>query len=168
MTLATLSYRRATSNDAWTLICIHYAAVHSIGTNVYPDELLLAWSPPPDEPRRQRIADLLEQGSTICTVAEGEALAVGFGIAFPAEGWLRALYVHPHHCNKGIGQELLRRIELECRSAGVAALDVNASHNAEAFYRRCGYEVIGPTTQTLTQTLSMSAVHMKKQFPAIA
>jgi len=164
MTFEPVHYRRATSEDAWELIGVHYAAVHSIGKGVYPDVVLFAWSPPPDEPRRKQIADLIAQDHVICIVAECEARTVAFGIALPAQGWIRALYVHPDHGGKGIGQRLLHGLEVQCQSVGVAALEVKASHNAEGFYRRCGYEVVGPASQELTTTLSMAAVHMVKRF----
>jgi GNAT superfamily N-acetyltransferase len=162
MSSALVSYRSAVPDDAWDLICVHHAAVMAGGKGVYSDEVLLAWSPPPDEGRRQRIADLISQNSTICSLAECEATPVGFGIAVPAERWLKALYVHPDYSGKGVGQNLLCSLELQCMSVGVAALAVNASLNAEGFYRRCGYEVIGETVQELSEALSMAAIHMVK------
>ena len=164
MTSVRVSYGSATPNDALGIICVHYAAVKAIGKGVYSDAVLFAWSPPPEDQRRRKIAELIAQDSTVCTVAECEAKTVGFGIALPAEGWLRALYVHPDHSALGIGTKLLHHIERQCQSAGTESLQVNASHNAEGFYRRHGYELIGPTTQRLTEIISMPAIHMMKRF----
>lgn len=168
MSSAPATYRRATENDAWNLICVHYAAISAIGNGVYSDAVLLAWSPPPDERRRARIAELITQSSTICIVADLKDTLIAFGIALPSERWLRALYVHPDHSGKGVGQELLHRLELQCSGAGVSVLNVNASHNAEGFYRCRGYEVVGPTSQALTDTLSMPATHMLKRLSPTA
>jgi|SRR5665213_232857 len=166
MTSEGVAYRSATPDDAGAVIYVHHAAVKAIGNDVYSDAVLLAWSPPPEEQRRRRIAELITQDSTVCIVAECDAEIVGFGLALPAEGWLRALYIHPDHSGIGTGKQLLHFVELQCQSSGIATLQVNASHNAEGFYRRCGYELIGPTIQRLTETISIPASHMMKRFPA--
>mgnify|MGYP006333135357 CR=1 FL=1 len=75
---------------------------------------------------------------------------------------LRTLRWGPQH-GHGIGQELLRQVEARCRELGVAALELNASYNAEAFYRRCGYEARGPVVQPLTALVTMGAIRMVRR-----
>jgi putative acetyltransferase len=151
------------------MVDVHYAAVQAIGREHYPDEVLSAWSPPPDAGRRNWLADLVVQASTLGTVAVADADGiVGFCIAIPAQGLLKALYVHPDFTGQGIGQGLLQRTEAHCRDLGLEALELNASYNAAAFYRRSGYAALGPVSQDLTDTVVMAAIRMVKRFPKFA
>jgi putative acetyltransferase len=159
-----ISYRPARADDAPALIDVHHAAVRAIDRRHYSDEVFAAWSPPPDASRSDWLADLIRQHSTLCLVAipVGKAIA-GFCIALPEQALLKALYVHPGMAGQGIGQRMLREIEARCRALGLESLELNASHNAEHFYRRCGYEARGPVTQPLTASVSMAATRMGRK-----
>ena len=156
-----ISYRPAVASDARAMIDVHYAAVQAIDREHYPDEVLSAWSPPPDASRRDWLAELIRQTTTLTTVAVAdEGGIVGFCVAIPAQGLLKALYVHPDFTGQGIGQALLQRTEAQCRDLGLESLELNASYNAAAFYRRSGYEALGPVDQRLTDTVVMGAIRM--------
>jgi len=146
------------------MIDVHYDAVQAVDRRYYSDAVLAAWSPPPDASRRDWLADLVSRESTLCTVAvsSGDAI-VGFCIALPEQALLKALYVDPGFTGRGIGQGLLSEMEARCRALGLDALELNASLNAEAFYRGCGYEARGPVVQPLTDTVAMEATRMVKQ-----
>jgi ribosomal protein S18 acetylase RimI-like enzyme len=159
-----ISYRLALPGDAPAMIDVHYAAVQAVDRRHYSDDVLAAWSPPPDASRRDWLAGLVSQESTLCTVAlSGDEAIVGFCIAIPGHALLKALYVHPAFAGHGIGEALLREMEARCRALGLESLELNASYNAAAFYRRCGYEERGPIAQPLTDTVSMEAIRMAKQ-----
>lgn len=161
-------YRTAVEEDAWEMVGVHYASVRSIGTEHYSDAILLAWSPPPDEGRRQWLARLITQESVLCTAAvSSENKIGGFCIALPAQAQLKALYVHPDFARHGLGQGLLQNIEARCRALGLEALELNSSYNAEMFYRRCGYVSLGPTSHALNESIAMRAVRMIKRFPEV-
>src|SRR5690606_7410382 len=125
----------------------------------YPQNVLAAWSPPPDEERRRWLADLIAQDGVLCTIAAvPDQQLVGFCIAVPQQSLLRAIYVHPAFAGREIGRGLLQRAEAQCRDHGVQSLWLNASYNAEAFYVRCGYVATGPTTYALSEETSMGAI----------
>jgi GNAT superfamily N-acetyltransferase len=158
-------YRAAAEDDAGEMIEVHYAAVHAVGTEYYSTAVLLAWSPSPDEGRRQWLANLIAQDSTRCTIAVSEQNKImGFCIALPAQAQLKALYVHPDFTQQGVGHGLLHNIELQCRSCGLEALELNASYNAERFYQRGGYRALGPVDQALANGSTMGSIHMVKHF----
>lgn len=164
MNLPHISYRAAVANDARGMIDVHYAAVRAIAHEHYPDDVLSAWSPPPDATRCDWLADLINRDSTLSRVAVSASdVIMGFCIVLPEQALLMALYVHPACNGHGIGQELLRQVEARCRELGVAALELNASYNAEAFYRRCGYEARGPVVQPLTALVTMGAIRMVRR-----
>ena len=169
MTPSRLSYRAALKSDARELVNVHFAAVHAISSDYYSNEVKLAWSPPPDAARQKWLSDLISQDSTICTVAVlDHEIIVGFCIALPSQAQLTALYVHPDNSGSGVGHALLQCVEARCRAIGLEALELKASCNAEVFYRHAGYEVIGPTSQSLTNAASMAATHMVKRFSRVA
>lgn len=156
-----VTIRQAVAGDAPAMVEVHYAAVQAVDRRHYSDEVLSAWSPPPDASRRDWLADLIGRDSTLGLVAvSGGHSIVGFCIALPGQALLKALYVHPALNGRGIGQQLLRQVEARCRALGLAALELNASYNAEAFYRRCGYEALSPVVQPLTDSVTMGAIRM--------
>jgi ribosomal protein S18 acetylase RimI-like enzyme len=160
-----LSYRTALQSDTHDLVEVHFAAVHAIDSKHYSDEVKLAWSPPPDAARHKWLSNLISQDSTICTIAVlDHQITVGFCIALPLQAKLLALYVHPDYSGSGVGRTLLQCVEARCHDMGLETLELRASCNAEALYRRAGYEVIGPITQQLTDALSMAATHMVKRW----
>lgn len=157
-------YRSAVEGDASEMVEVHFASVRAIGAEHYSDAILMAWSPEPDEDRRQWLANLITKCSTICTVAvSGQNKIAGFCIALSEQAQLKALYVHPDYAGHGIGQGLLRNIEARCHACGLEELALNASYNAEGFYRRCGYATLGPSTQALNENLAMGSTHMVKR-----
>lgn len=167
MTAMRVSYRPAVVGDAPAMLDVHHAAVQAVDRRHYSGEVLSAWSPPPDASRSRWLADLIGRDSTLSTVAIAGGVAIaGFCIAIPEQALLRALYVHPERAGQGIGHGLLREMERRCRALGLESLELNASFNAAAFYRRCGYEAQGPVAQPLTDTVSMGAVRMVKRLAA--
>ena len=169
MTPSHLTYRTALKSDAREMVDVHFAAVHAIDSVHYSNDVKLAWSPPPDAARQEWLSDLISQESAICTVAVlNHDSIIGFCIALLSQAQIKALYVHPNHSRSGVGYALLQCVEARCRAIGLEALELKASYNSEAFYRHSGYEVIGPTTQPLTNTVSMAATHMVKRFSRVA
>jgi putative acetyltransferase len=169
MTPSHISYRAALKSDAREMVNLHFAAVHAISSDYYSRDVKLAWSPPPDAARQEWLSDVISQDSAICAVAVFDHnTIIGFCIALSSEAQLKALYVHPDHSGFGIGRALLQCVESRCRAIGLEVLELKASCNAEAFYAHSGYEVIGPTTQSLTDTVSMVATHMVKRFARVA
>jgi putative acetyltransferase len=75
-------------------------------------------------------------------VAEINGRVVGWG-AIRGDR-LEGLYTDPDFAGRGIGTELLRRLEVLMRSYGIRTIRAEASLNAEGFYLRRGYEPLGP------------------------
>ena len=56
---------------------------------------------------------------------------------------VKALYVHPEQAATGIGSKLLAYAECHIQSAGFTTVQLDASWNAEAFYRHRNYHPVG-------------------------
>ena len=162
-------YRTPTADDRDAMIAVHHAAVQAVSHEHYPQRILEAWSPLPDESRSAWLGGVIAAASTISCLAESvDRTVLGFGFADAESGMLKALYVHPDAAGRGVGAGLLRHLENHCRSLGISALTLNASYNAEAFYRRHGYAAMGPAEQELAGGLTMGAVRMRKMLVANA
>jgi amino-acid N-acetyltransferase len=61
--------------------------------------------------------------------------------SYGAEGLLRSLAVVPQHRQRGLGRELVARLEREARSEGIERL-VLLTETAEPFFWHAGYEVM--------------------------
>jgi putative acetyltransferase len=59
---------------------------------------------------------------------------------------LEGLYSDPELAGRGVGTGLLGLLEVLLRARGIAAVMGEASANAEEFYRKRGYELVGPRT----------------------
>lgn len=65
------------------------------------------------------------------------------GFALLARATLALCYVVPEALHQGVGRALLLEAEAHARQSGLAALDLESTRTAEAFYRRNGYEPAG-------------------------
>jgi len=79
-------------------------------------------------------------------VAERGGEIQGFCVVLrrtPVEAELDGLFVEPCAMRAGLGARLVAQAEAFARSDGALSLFVIASANAEAFYRRCGFDPVG-------------------------
>jgi len=155
--------RPATAADAVAIIDLHFAAVHETAAAFYPREVLDRWSSLPDEARYQRIRDAIAKGEERLLVAEEPSGVVGFGSIVPRLQELHAVYVHPRLGRQGIGSRILVQLERLATDLDVWQLQMEASVNAEAFYRRAGYEVVERGVHRLGGGIEMASVTMKKR-----
>ena len=65
------------------------------------------------------------------------------GFALLARATLALCYVVPEALHQGVGHALLREAEAHARQSRLAALGLESTRTAEAFYRRNGYEPAG-------------------------
>jgi GNAT superfamily N-acetyltransferase len=156
--------RTANPADAEAIIQVHYAAVHETASAFYPAEIIEDWSRTPDEARYQWMCQLITKGDDIVIVAEGQPGVLGFGFIIPKSHELRALYVHPAAGRRGIGKTILRELEARAMAHGISCLQLNASLNAEAFYRGNGYQTLLRGTLRLSNEHAMDCIKMEKTF----
>ena len=154
--------RTARLSDTEAIVHVHYAAVHAIPDELYSSEIKEAWSRLPDEARYQWMRNIITQGNELIVVAEDDNGIVAFGVVSPESRELRALYVHPSVGGRGIGRTLVQKLESRCIGQGIRSLRLNASLNAELFYRKHGYRILQRDTFKLSADHHMACVKMEK------
>lgn len=94
--------------------------------------------------RNQAIADIEQGGGWICKVNDDYA-GFCFGI-FVEKPIIGGLFVKPEYQSKGIGTELLNKVTNWMFEQGTdeIKLTTDPGSKAEFFYRRRGWEYIGP------------------------
>ena len=152
----------AKKQDAAAIIEIHYAAVHQTARSSYSEEVVNVWSPPLNSDQIDRIEQAVENPEVWLIVAKQNDLIVGFGSISPKDNKLLTLYVHPSVGRRGIGARILTALEHEARSLGLSYLQMDASINAESFYRQHGFEIIEYATYQLASGQEMACVKMRK------
>jgi putative acetyltransferase len=157
-----VNIRPAIVADAIAIIDLHFAAVHQTARSFYPPEVLDGWSTQPDEARYDQIRRSVEKGEELFVVAEDASGVIGFGSIVPTLQELRAVYVHPRAGRRGVGSAILTCLEQLAIDRGVLQLQLDASINAEVFYRRAGYEILERGVHPLRSGREMACVKMKK------
>lgn len=152
----------AQTQDAATIIEIHYAAVHQTARSFYPQEVVNSWSRPIDNNRLKYMKRSIDNPDEWLIVAKHNNAIVGFGSIVPKNNQLGRLYVHPSFGRLGIGARILTTLENEARSLGLTYLQMAASINAEAFYRKHEFEITEYATHQLASGQKMACVKMRK------
>ncbi len=162
MALQGLSLRPASEADRRELWRIHSSAVEAFCPGAYSPREVRTW------------VDLLrpegylrpEVPRTVLVAERGQRL-VGFGQLDAQLGELEALYVAPQEAGHGVGSMLLAALEQLAWRGGAKAVNLDASLNAERFYRERGYLRLHAATRVLTAEVQLACVRMQKRRPAL-
>jgi putative acetyltransferase len=157
-----MNIRPAVVADAIAIIDVHFAAVQQTARSFYPQEVVDGWSTQPNQTRYEQIRRAIEKGEELFVVAEDASGVIGFGSIVPALQELRAVYVHPRAGRRGVGSAILRCLEQLAIDRGVLQLQMDASINAEEFYKRSGYEILERGVHQFRNGPEMACVKMKK------
>jgi ribosomal protein S18 acetylase RimI-like enzyme len=152
-----LNIRRARREDCPAIAVVHTAAVGAIRTGLYTPEEIRAWAVPKKPESYEESIDTKE-----FFVAEAGGAIVGFGVLKRESAEIEALYVSPEAGRRGIGLEVLRKLEERARANGLRVLRLNASLNAVPFYERAGYVAQERSKYRLATGVEIACVPMSK------
>lgn len=136
---------------------VHAAAVTGIRTALYTAEEIEAWATPKKLESYQESLRTKE-----FFVAEEDGVIVGFGVLNPESAEVEAVYVSPAAGRRGIGLEILRKLEETARARGLRVLRLNASLNAAPFYEKAGYVAQERSTYRLSTGVEIACIPMVK------
>ena len=152
-----LKIRKARQEDCHSIGSVHAAAVRGISTALYTPEEIQAWAvPKKPESYEESIR------SKEFFVAEDDGNIVGFGVLNQESAEVEAVYVNPEAARRGIGLEILSKLEERASVRGLRQLRLNASLNAVPFYERAGYVAREPSKYRLLTGVEIACVPMTK------
>jgi putative acetyltransferase len=152
-----LNIRRARREDCQSIGSVHAAAVRGIRTVLYTPEEIQAWA----VPRKPESYEELIRAKEFF-VAEVDGVIVGFGVLNQESAEVEAVYVSPDVGRRGIGLEVLRKLEERASALGLMALRLNASLNAVPFYEKAGYVAQERSKYRLLNGVEIACVPMVK------
>ena len=149
--------RRARQEDCHSIGSVHAAAVSGIRTALYTPEEIQAWAVPKEPERYEESIRSKE-----FFVAEDSGAILGFGVLNQELAEVEAVYVTPEAGRRGIGLEILRKLEERAKDRGLRQLRLNASLNAVPFYEQAGYVAQEPSKYRLLTGVEIACVPMIK------
>jgi putative acetyltransferase len=156
----TAQVRPAGATDVEGIWRVHNESIRVLCRGKYAPREIAAWIDfRPPEAYRAALA------SRALFVAEREDEIVGFGQFDPARGEVEACYVSPEAIGRGVGSDLIARMEEQARATGHAVVRLNATLNAESFYTRLGYRRLGPATHRVGNDVELQCIRMEKTLP---
>lgn len=158
--------RKAVGADAEGVARVLFDAIRGSASDYYSPDVIAMWARAPDPLRCAQIRCVIAGTDELCLVAEHMGEIVGFGSIVPSLSELRAVYVRAELGRRGVGGAILRGLERIAVTRGLSELHMDASINAEAFYRRHGYQVIDRGEHGLANGAAMACVRMRKTLPA--
>jgi putative acetyltransferase len=147
--------------DARRFLEIQAAAVRGLAARDYPASVIQAWAAQSTDEAIERFLANREGGLRLIAELDGRAAGIGEIVVETSE--LRACYVDPSAARRGVGTAIVAEIERIARSHHLDHLHLEASVNAEPFYRALGYEVEIRHEFTLSSGVAMAAVQMRKR-----
>ena len=101
---------------------------------------------PWQQPRGSEKDDLEAESQHLMIAGEdSRPLAIGrLHFNTPAEAQVRFMAVDPSAQGRGLGGKILQECERRARAAGAKSIVLNARDDAERFYLKHGFEVVGP------------------------
>ncbi len=146
--------------DAETFLKVHYAAVHQSARDSYAPDVLEAWSGHDVKARLEKYHQTA--GDEIRIGAFDDATMAGLGVLAPQTSELRDCYVHPDYGRMGVGAKIVASLEQIARGMGLLTLHLDASVNAERFYKSLGYVSTERTAHRLADGTFMPTIRMMK------
>jgi N-acetylglutamate synthase-like GNAT family acetyltransferase len=126
-------------------------------TALYSPEEIQAWAVPKEPESYEESIRTKE-----FFVAEEDGIIIGFGVLNQESAVVEAVYVSPAAGRRGIGLQLLRKLEESALSLAMEVISLNASLNAVPFYKRAGYVAQEESKYRLSTGVEIACVPMVK------
>lgn len=153
-----LVLRRAKPEDNDAIGCVHVRAIKGICASHYAPEEIEVWAKP-----RKPDHYIQSVRNKEFYVAEENSDVIGFGVLNQASGEIEAVYVMPETARRGIGKEILRKLEERAQDLGLKSLHLDSSLNAVSFYQSAGFEPQEEAKHRLSSGVEIECVLMKKE-----
>ncbi|MCH5516135.1 GNAT family N-acetyltransferase [Pseudomonas syringae] len=152
-----LQIRRAERCDAEAAFDIRFQAIQNQCSTVYTNAQVMAWT---CVPLTDKYRSWVENDYHLACV---NGLPVATGLINLQSGELEAIFVLPKFMGQGIGKKMVTHLEHLARKAGLAEIHLEATLNAESFYKRCGFTASAQAVYNSPSGLQLACVPMRKQ-----
>jgi putative acetyltransferase len=156
----TFIIKRPAKSDARTILECHRDAILAKAGDSYKEDVIKSWARTIDEEKIRKVEGEIQNLEWIYFVAESVEGTIGFGIITPENNVLRAIYVRP--CKEhGVGQSIMKKLLEEARLKGLSFLIMDASLNAEPFYKKFGFQSLEKGIHTFDSGTKMECIKMR-------
>lgn len=131
-----MQIRKFKDSDTEELAQMHNETIRTINVKDYPKKQIEVWAGP-------KLAIRKYPKDRIRFIALDKNKIVGFG-AFKDDD-ITAVYVHKDYVGKGVGKELLKKLEYTAYKKGVRKIKCVSTITAKDFYEKHGYKIIKKT-----------------------
>ena len=132
-----ITYREAVASDAIKACSVLIESINTICAPFYnhDKDTISEWL---ENKTPSNVTEWIESENTYCVVAEkNENILVGFSCISGKE--IMLLYVVPQVLHKGVGKNMLVKLENHALMSGINEVKVVSSLSAKEFYERNGY-----------------------------
>jgi len=136
--MKTLIIRYAGSEEAEKLWNIRNRAIRHGCQNVYPDNVLLAWTPEEMPASYRQVIE--ENPFFVIDSDDGEPVATGY--LSLSDNSVEAIFTLPEYNGKGFAKQILNAIKQEARSRKIAILTLSSTPNSRYFYEKQGFKFV--------------------------
>lgn len=151
-----LKIRKACINDAKAAWEIRNTAILDQATGHYNADTLKIWTS--GEPSDEFINDVANNFH----VAASNDTIVAIGKIDLDRGTIDAIFVRPGYMRQGIGRKIFTFLENIALNHGLKTLSLDATLNAAAFYRACGFTGNQVGTYNSPRGISLDCIPMVK------
>jgi GNAT superfamily N-acetyltransferase len=163
MSIPIVETRLATTADADGIAAAHLDSIRSIGARFYSPEIVADWIAPINGDRYLKMIESGEAFYITVGMVNGKHEVLGFASHRVANGKHRtAIYIRGVATRSGIGSTLFKLAEGRAIAQGAKSIHVDSSLAAVEFYKKNGFETVGPGTFQLRSGRAMECVFMQK------
>ena len=130
-----VSIRRFRESDLDQLVRLIRETIEISYGDVYPSRAVAFFK---DFHSRKKIANRSKTGTTLVVEEDGELVATGSLVGSE----ILAVFVHPRLQKGGRGKAIMKALENEAHSIGVAEIGLSISLPSKRFYESLGYKVV--------------------------
>ncbi|MCQ3025358.1 GNAT family N-acetyltransferase [Pseudomonas tremae] len=151
-----LLIRPAKRTNTEAVFDIRLQAIRHQCITVYTAKQIMAWT---DVPLTDRYRAWVEKEYHVAWLGE---IPVATGLIDFQSGEIGAIFVLPAFMGQGIGKTMLLYLERLAFKAAIVDIHLDATSNATAFYRRCGYHGDIQVFYTSPTGLELACTPMRK------
>ena len=130
--------RYARSEEAEILWVLRNRALRHGCKNIYPENVLLAWTPEEMPPSYRQIID----DNPFFVIDNEDGIPVASGFLSLSDRSVEAVFSLPEYSGKGHASQIIDAIKQEALSRNIATLRLSSTPNARSFYEKRGFKLI--------------------------